>query len=60
MMRRTAKETWAILGVPCDECGAKRGQPCLASRRSHYRAKGQPIKGFHVKRVFAAGIGGKP
>lgn len=53
-MRRSPAEVAQILRAQCFECGAYAGQPCKALRNGRSHKKGQPMAGFHVKRVFAA------
>lgn len=55
-MRRTSAERWSILGKDCPACGAQSGKPCTATTTGRSHRAGQPIKDFHVKRVFAAGM----
>ena len=55
-MKRTTTERWAILGKDCPDCGAKMGKPCVATKAGRFHRYGHPIKDFHVKRVFAAGM----
>jgi hypothetical protein len=51
-MKRTTAERWAILGRACAECGAKPGTPCVAISTGRNHKKGDPMNGFHVKRVL--------
>lgn len=55
-MTRTTSQRWAILAKDCEECGAKAGKPCVATQTGRSHKKGNPMKDFHVKRVFAAGM----